>query len=82
MSDESYAYQCAVSALSLSGIKNPADVARIAFDFEARYSEVCETKYVSDEWAAYVRDVGGYANFHSYAAALKAGEEYRRNHSA
>lgn len=63
-----YAYDHAASETEAHTDLIPVAVQAIATDFEERYNEQ-ETNGVSDEWNAYLRDIGGYANFPSYAAA-------------
>lgn len=63
-----YAYDFAAKETAANTDLIPVAVQAIATDFEERYNGQ-ETNGVSAEWTAYLRDIGGYANFPSYAAS-------------
>lgn len=63
----SYAYEHATSQTEAHTSLIPVAVQAIAVDFEERY-DAQDVLGVAAEWAAYLRDIGGYGNFPSYAA--------------
>jgi hypothetical protein len=65
--DTRYAYDFATSETVANANLIPVAVQAIATDFAERYSGQ-DVNGVSAEWTAYLRDIGGYANFPSYAA--------------